>query len=104
MWHGHPARVGLFVSGGAVAAVAVSDTGRTPAPRYMNPRSSIADSLIRSFDHGGSHTSSTLAVRTSGSCSIFTSTSPGSEPATGHAGAVSVIFTDTASVSSTFTS
>ena len=49
--------------------------------------------FIFSFDHGGSQTSSTVAVRTSGIDSIFCSTSPGSDPATGHPGAVRVIFT-----------
>ena len=44
---------------------------------------------------GGSQTSSTFASVTPGTAFTFASTSPGREPATGQAGAVSVIFTST---------
>ena len=44
---------------------------------------------------GGSQTTSTFAPVTPSTALIFVSTSPGSEPATGQAGAVSVIFTST---------
>src|SRR5207244_2312733 len=60
------------------------------------PSCSFAASDMRSLSQGGSHTTATSAAFTFASLRMRAFTSPGSEPATGQAGEVSVIWIATA--------
>ena len=68
------------------------------------PSSSLASSLIRSWDQGGSNVISTSASLTSSNDLTFSSTSKGSVSATGQLGVVRVIRTLTSYSSLTKTS
>src|SRR5690554_6849264 len=70
---------------------------------YIKPNSNIASSLIISFPHGGSHTISTFELFTDHNPPTFTSTSLGSDSATGQLGEVKVMSMLTLKSSSTFT-
>ena len=86
-----PAALPVALLGGSILARRARHGRRGRGEVHNNPSSSSAASDIFSFDHGGSHTSSTVALFTSSMSSTRRSTSATMLPATGHPGAVSVI-------------
>ena len=69
----------------------VEDIHHIVKPIHNSPSVSWAASLMHCWLQGGSHTSSTEASLTPGTLSTAVLTCPGSVPATGQDGAVSVI-------------
>src|SRR5579862_3307943 len=72
-------------------AVQSDHTTWTAANQSSMPSWSMAASDMRLLSHGGSQTTSTCTAVTFINLANFAFTSPGSDPATGHAGDVSVM-------------